>query len=427
MCNQGASAGHIPFAGAKPLDTPLGTTPLGTPPDTPPDTPLGTPAMRPERGTGPLRNGNPRGNPNLAPRCGARRRCGGLCRAPAMPNGRCRIHGGKSTGPRTQEGMARMAAAHTTHGRYSESGAPKRAVRRFFRAALTRAALLAEATRLQAYLPREMAARLDQNPPELSVPTHPSYVAYAAAVRSGLGPTGPGHASGNEAECAGPRRGAGGGRAVPEARLTPLWRDAERTAALAEVAVRAPWRAAIAFAQAAKRAAREARARFAAAKARGPRSNPMERETAVAAAGLRVDAAQRGDGPINGSAGAPRPALESRLVELDLLYRERALRVAGLRPGSNGQPGVERLPDTVSASCDINLVNREAGGGPSLAEQPMGVWSPDAVSASCDIDPLKREAGGGPSLTGQPAGVWALDGVSTRCDIDPMNRKAGVD
>ena len=26
----------------------------------------------PERGTGPLRNGNPRGNPNLAPRCGAR-------------------------------------------------------------------------------------------------------------------------------------------------------------------------------------------------------------------------------------------------------------------------------------------------------------------------------------------------------------------
>ena len=34
----------------------------------------------------------------LIPRvyCGARTRVGGCCRQPAMPNGRCRMHGGKS-------------------------------------------------------------------------------------------------------------------------------------------------------------------------------------------------------------------------------------------------------------------------------------------------------------------------------------------
>src|SRR5262244_1628365 len=35
-------------------------------------------------------------------RCGARsKRTGKPCRAAAMPNGRCKVHGGKSTGPRT--------------------------------------------------------------------------------------------------------------------------------------------------------------------------------------------------------------------------------------------------------------------------------------------------------------------------------------
>ena len=43
-----------------------------------------------------------------APRCGARTRNGVACRSPAMPNGRCRLHGGKSTGPKTAEGLERM-------------------------------------------------------------------------------------------------------------------------------------------------------------------------------------------------------------------------------------------------------------------------------------------------------------------------------
>ncbi|RKK03324.1 hypothetical protein EBE87_25900 [Pseudoroseomonas wenyumeiae] len=52
-------------------------------------------------------------------RCQAKTRSGGECQGPAMPNGRCRMHGGMSTGPRTAEGMARMRAARTIHGKYS--------------------------------------------------------------------------------------------------------------------------------------------------------------------------------------------------------------------------------------------------------------------------------------------------------------------
>jgi len=65
---------------------------------------------------GRLKNGNRPGDFLAAPRCGARTRCGGECRQPAMPNGRCRLHGGLSTGPRTSEGLARSRRARLTHG-----------------------------------------------------------------------------------------------------------------------------------------------------------------------------------------------------------------------------------------------------------------------------------------------------------------------
>jgi hypothetical protein len=35
----------------------------------------------------------------MSPRCGAKTRAGTPCKSPAMKNGRCRLHGGKSTGP----------------------------------------------------------------------------------------------------------------------------------------------------------------------------------------------------------------------------------------------------------------------------------------------------------------------------------------
>src|SRR3954470_7922205 len=53
------------------------------------------------------------------PRCGAQTRARGPCRSPAMPNGRCRMHGGTSTGPRTAEGLARIRKARTRTGLYS--------------------------------------------------------------------------------------------------------------------------------------------------------------------------------------------------------------------------------------------------------------------------------------------------------------------
>ena len=61
-------------------------------------------------------------------RCGARTRPGTPCRRWPMPNGRCRLHGGCSTGPRTAEGLARLAAARTIHGGYGAKARELRAV-----------------------------------------------------------------------------------------------------------------------------------------------------------------------------------------------------------------------------------------------------------------------------------------------------------
>jgi len=64
---------------------------------------------------------------NAAPRCGARsKRTGKPCRAAAMPNGRCKVHGGKSTGPRTLEGLERSRRANRKHGYYSREAKAER-------------------------------------------------------------------------------------------------------------------------------------------------------------------------------------------------------------------------------------------------------------------------------------------------------------
>jgi hypothetical protein len=80
----------------------------------------------PRRGV--LLNGTRRGDPNNAPRCGARTksRQGQPCKAPAMPNGRCWVHGGPSTGPRTLEGLARSRRARWKHGQRSAGAIAER-------------------------------------------------------------------------------------------------------------------------------------------------------------------------------------------------------------------------------------------------------------------------------------------------------------
>jgi uncharacterized protein YjcR len=50
---------------------------------------------------------------HLSRRCGARTRSGSACRSPAMPNGRCRMHGGTSPGaPKGNKNALK-------HGRYT--------------------------------------------------------------------------------------------------------------------------------------------------------------------------------------------------------------------------------------------------------------------------------------------------------------------
>ena len=43
-----------------------------------------------------------------------------------MPNGRCKLHGGKSTGPRTPEGLERSRRANWKHGHFSREAKAER-------------------------------------------------------------------------------------------------------------------------------------------------------------------------------------------------------------------------------------------------------------------------------------------------------------
>ena len=54
-------------------------------------------------------------------RCGAKTKKGTPCQRPAkLPVGRCRLHGGASTGPRTKDGLKRLADSKTIHGRFTK-------------------------------------------------------------------------------------------------------------------------------------------------------------------------------------------------------------------------------------------------------------------------------------------------------------------
>jgi hypothetical protein len=218
--------------------------------------PVGFP---PAARSGPLRSGNPRGNPNLAPRCGAKARTTGCpCRAPAMPNGRCRMHGGKSTGPRTSAGLANLAKAHTTHGRYAQTGPDAE-----FEAKVRHGKVLARRVRLNAaafdllpWLPPAFSARLSADtatelqPPNCNAWFHAASVAPTAGpdarTRATATPHPPGHnPPGHNPR---PRRDLHGRFAPPPPRLL-RGRQAERARSRAEAAALAPWKLAIAEAR----------------------------------------------------------------------------------------------------------------------------------------------------------------------------------
>ena len=53
----------------------------------------------------------PRHRPRVDGKCGAKTRKGTPCECQALANGRCKFHGGASTGPKTAEGKARILEA----------------------------------------------------------------------------------------------------------------------------------------------------------------------------------------------------------------------------------------------------------------------------------------------------------------------------
>ena len=72
-----------------------------------------------------------------APRCGAKTRRETCCAAPAIKGrARCRNHGGRSTGPKTQAGIENIRQAQWKTGYHSaEAKAVRRELREFLRQA----------------------------------------------------------------------------------------------------------------------------------------------------------------------------------------------------------------------------------------------------------------------------------------------------
>ena len=64
--------------------------------------------------------------PHARRRCGAQTRKGSPCANWGMKNGRCRMHGGMSTGPKTPEGKERSRRANWKHGQYSRAAREER-------------------------------------------------------------------------------------------------------------------------------------------------------------------------------------------------------------------------------------------------------------------------------------------------------------
>jgi hypothetical protein len=64
----------------------------------------------------------------MKPKCGAKAKTNNHqpCKKFAMANGRCRLHGGLSTGPKTEEGKQKSRQAATKHGFYSKASLEER-------------------------------------------------------------------------------------------------------------------------------------------------------------------------------------------------------------------------------------------------------------------------------------------------------------
>jgi hypothetical protein len=254
-----------------------------------------------------------------------------------MPNGRCRMHGGKCRGPATPEGRQRMTAANTRHGNFS---AHARAERHHVRTFTARNRLTCAATLLWPYLPPDMAARLAQGPAAFFPPVHPSNLPYLTpqdAMPCNVK---------TRRKTSGTPASARRRKPAPQ----PTGRAAERLAVRAEAAAQAPWREAIAQARAAKRQKQ-------AKKESSP--SPLEglgreERTKGRGEGSRRNAVQRENAPSPGAQPTtaqttPAP-VPTTWQDLTLLQRELAFRLAGLRGPLCAQPQTDaaRTPQSRS-------------------------------------------------------------------------------
>jgi hypothetical protein len=430
-------------------------TPITAPPRTTaaPDAIVVLPGQPPvQRRDGPLRNGNPRGNPNLAPRCGAKARMTGCaCQAPAMANGRCWSHGGKSTGPRTPEGLVRLARAHTTHGWHAQAG-PEADLRRELRHARVtarRARLNGAAYDHLPWLPPGMAARLRADTvTELQAPKYAAQFQDAATAATpeptgqppaACDPPPPGHSP--------HLRRDGRGRFAPAPPRLPRGRQAERAQARAETAALAPWKLAIAQARMARRQTVRPEQT---AESEKPDINPMEprREEfgqdrtrhlppgACPDGGtVRPDGATGEDSdtnPLNRDAGGETAGAASEGSDTNSMNRDAGGETAAARAEA---PAAAVAPKG-GAACegsDTNTMNRDAGGGTAAtrADVPAAAVARrgGAASEGSDTNSMNRDAGGGTAAAraDAPAAAVAPKGgaASEGSDTNSMNRDAG--
>jgi hypothetical protein len=394
-------------------------TPITAPPRTTaaPDAIVVLPGQPPvQRRDGPLRNGNPRGNPNLAPRCGAKARMTGCaCQAPAMANGRCWSHGGKSTGPRTPEGLVRLARAHTTHGWHAQAG-PEADLRRELRHARVtarRARLNGAAYDHLPWLPPGMAARLRADTvTELQAPKYAAQFQDAATAATpeptgqppaACDPPPPGHSP--------HLRRDGRGRFAPAPPRLPRGRQAERAQARAETAALAPWKLAIAQARMARRQTVRPEQT---AESEKPDINPMEprREEFGQDRTRHLPPGACPDG------GTVRPdGATGEDSDTNPLNRDAGGETAG----------------AASEGSDTNSMNRDAGGetAAARAEAPAAAVAPKggAASEGSETQPMNPGAGGGMAAANAdaPAAALAAKGgaASEGSQTQPMNRGAG--
>ncbi len=353
----------------------------------------GAPVARPGPGANPVPGVRRRGEPNLAPPpgqspggrfSGAKARTTGCaCRASlpagltrgAMANGRCRMHGGASTWPRTAEGFTRLAAARTTHGKY---GAAKRAEQRYVGTLTVRMRVLTAVVRLQRFLTPALAARLTPVPAELSRPVPPT-------ERGEMGI--PDRTPCNLQPSGGAPAGAERGRRAKGPR-PPRGQAAERAAARTERAALAPWRVGIARARLVKRVVLAAWRKDRAEKRRQDPMHPR-------AAGAERAAARKPHATFDGAGmGVVASALPLRGSRRSASRPTPANSARG--EGSGGVTSAPGGADSAGRSRQEFRAAREEPMHPTTRRWPLGGWKgrlcsgTDLSSAALDV----ADAGG---------------------------------